>query len=90
MFAEGSRYAKAGTYTVTLPDGTPVTVTRIPLPVEGAALGWHRRTDAERLDLLAYHYLGDATAAWLLGWTNGAVSLDALAAHELVAIPRES
>jgi hypothetical protein len=88
MFANGSRYAKAGTYTVTLPDGTPIAVTRIPLPVERPALGWHRRTDAERLELLAFHYLRDATAAWALGWANGAMSLDALAAHELVAIPR--
>jgi hypothetical protein len=87
MFADASRYAHAGRYTIFLPDGSPVAVTRIPLPVEGATRGWHRRTDSERLDLLAFHYLGDATAAWALGWANGAVSLDALGAHELVAIP---
>jgi hypothetical protein len=87
MFADGSRYESAGTYTVFLPDGTPVAVTRIPLPAARLVLGAHRRQDSERLDLLAYHYLGDATAAWSLGWANDAMSLDALAAHQLVAIP---
>lgn len=90
MFAAGSRYAHAGQYTIFLPDGTPVAVTKIPLAVQSPPRGWHRRTDSERLDLLAFHYLGDPTAAWALGWANGAVSLDALGAHELVAIPSET
>jgi hypothetical protein len=82
MFGPGSRYENAGTYTVFLPDGTPVTVTRIPLPAGRPLQGWAKRTDSERLDLLAYHYLGDATA--------DAVSLDALASHELIPIPRKT
>ena len=90
MFGPGSRYENAGTYTVFLPDGTPVTVTRIPLPARQPLQGWAKRTDSERLDLLAYHYLGDATAAWKLGWTADAVSLDALASHELIPIPRKT
>jgi hypothetical protein len=89
VFYDGSRYASAGTYTVTKPDGTIVTVTKLPLPAPRPVFGWHRRSDAERLDLLALHYLHDATAAWQLGWTNGAMSLDALGSHESVAIPRE-
>lgn len=88
MLAPNSRYAAAGTYAVTLPDGRTVTVTRIPVPQQSPVLGWHRRSEAERLDLIAYQYLGDATRAWTLGWTNGAVVLDALAVHELIAIPR--
>jgi hypothetical protein len=88
VFSPGSRYANAGTYQVTTADGTVVTATRLPLPDPLPVLGWHRRTSGERLDLLAATYVGDATAAWTLGWTNGAMSLDALAAHELVAIPR--
>lgn len=88
MFDSSSRYANAGTYTVTLPDGTPVTVTRTPLPRPEPVLGWHRRDDGERLDVVAYRQLGDATAAWRLGWTNDAMVLAALAAHELIAIPR--
>lgn len=88
MFSTGSRYSSAGIYTVLLRDGTPVTVTRIPLPRQAPVLGFHRRQDTERLDLLAHHYLRDATAAWRLGWANGALVLDALAAHDLVSIPR--
>jgi hypothetical protein len=88
VFDANSRYAQAGSYVMTLPDGTPVTVTRIPLPRPGVVLGWHRRADAERLDLVAFQQLGDATAAWQLGWTNDAMVLDALAGHELIAIPR--
>ena len=87
MFASNSRYAAAGTYPVTLPDGRTVTVTRIPQPQPTPILGWHRRAEAERLDLIAYRYLGVATRAWTLGWCNGAVVLDALAAHDLIGIP---
>jgi hypothetical protein len=89
MFDANSRYANAGTYVVTLRDGTPVRVTRIPLPDRYPVLGWHRRTDGERLDLIAFKHLDDATAAWRLGWTNDAMVLDALARHELIAIPRQ-
>ena len=83
MFFPGSRYANAGTYQVTAPDGTTVTATRLPLPASSGLLGWYKRAAAERLDLLALNFLGDPTGpeAWALGWTNGAVSLDALAAH---------
>lgn len=88
MFLPNSRYAGLGSYAVTRPDGSAVTVTNLPLPAPRPVTGWHRRADTENLDLLAGHYLGDPTAGWLLGWTNGAVSLDALAARELLAIPR--
>jgi hypothetical protein len=88
MLEGNSRYADVGSYVVTLPDGTPVRVTRIPLPQPRPVLGWHRRADDERLDLVAFRHLGDATAAWRLGWTNDAMVLDALCRHELVAIPR--
>jgi hypothetical protein len=87
MFSQTSRYYNAGTYVVTLADGTQVTVTRIPPSQPPPVQGWHQRTAAERLDLLAFQYVGDPTAAWQLGWANDAVVLDALAAHPLIAIP---
>lgn len=90
MFDEASRYAAAGTYQVTRRDGGVVTAVRSPLPAGRPVLGWHRRVADERLDVLAAHYVGDATAAWALGWAAGAVCLDALAARELVAIPRHA
>jgi len=87
MFTSGSRYAGAGTYVVTRPDGSSVTVTRIPLPGSAPIVGWHRRLDTERLDLLAAYYLKDPTASWQLGWTNDALILEALERHELIAVP---
>jgi hypothetical protein len=90
LFFPGSRYAQAGTYQVTAPDGSMITVTRLPLPVGGPVLGFYRRSLGERLDLLAANYAGDPTAAWVLGWVNGAVSLDALASHDLIAIPGQA
>lgn len=87
MFASNSRYALAGTYQVTLPDGTVVTVTRIPRPPSRKPIGFYRRRDGERLDVIAYQFLKDATMAWALCDANDAMSLDALAAHELIGIP---
>jgi hypothetical protein len=88
MFDASSRYANTGTYVIELPDGTPVNVARIPLPQPRPVLGWHRRGEEERLDVIAFKHMRDATAAWQLGWTNDAMVLDALARHELIAIPR--
>jgi hypothetical protein len=87
MFFPGSRYEGAPTYTVTRPDGTQVTAVRLPLPRPGPLLGFHRRLEAQRLDLIAHHYLADPTTFWRLCDANGALSPDALAARELVGIP---
>ncbi len=87
MFFPGSRYANAGTYTVTLPGGRMVAATHIPLPSAGTLIGYHRRLEGQRLDLIAYHYLADATAFWRLCDTNDAMVPDALAAHDLIGIP---
>jgi hypothetical protein len=87
VFFPGSRYANTGTYQVTLPDGSTVAAARSPLPAPGTLIGWYKRSANERLDLLASNYLGDPTQAWGLGWTNDAMTLDALAAHEYIAVP---
>ena len=50
-------------------------------------IGWHRRGEGERLDLIAYQYLNDPTQAWILCEANDAVVPDALAARDLIAIP---
>jgi len=89
MFTSNSRYAKAGTYTVTLPDGTTVVVTKLPLPNPGRLLGFHTRLDGQRLDLIAARYLADATTFWRLCDANNSVSPDALAAHDEVGIPEK-
>jgi hypothetical protein len=87
MFTKGSRYEKAGTVTARKLDGTLVAVTRIPLPGTLPLIGLHRRQEGNRLDLIAAHYVGDATAFWRLCDVNKSVVPDALAARELIGIP---
>ncbi|HEX8769111.1 MAG TPA: hypothetical protein VF714_12110 [Jatrophihabitans sp.] len=87
MFSSDSRYANAGTYQVTLADGSVVVVTRIPQSAPGRTIGWYRRAEGERLDVIAYQFLKDATRTWALCDANEAMSPDALAAHDLIAIP---
>lgn len=87
MFFPGSRYENAGTVTVTRADGTIVTVTKLPLPVQNPLLGFHRRLDGQRLDLIASHYFNDATTFWQLCNANNSIAPDALVAHNLIGIP---
>ena len=87
MFFPGSRYTIAGTYTMTLPNGTTVAVTRIPLPQAITLMGFHRRLQGQRLDLIASRYLADPTAFWRLCDSNNAIVPDALAAHNLIGVP---
>jgi hypothetical protein len=87
VFNSASRYAGVGTYQVTLPDGAVVTVTCIPRPSTARPVGWYPRGDAERLDVIAYQFLGDATKAWALCDANDAMSPDALDAHDRIGIP---
>lgn len=90
MFFPGSRYLNLVTYTIKKADGTVVSVTRLPLSVQTPLLGYHPRLQGQRLDLLASHYLSDATTFWRLCDANNAVVPDALAAHNLVGIPGKS
>lgn len=87
MFFAGSRYLNLGTYTATRRDGTVVTVTRLPLPVQAPLAGYHQRMVGERLDLVAARHLKDPTAFWRLCDENNAVSPDALGATPLIGIP---
>jgi|EndMetStandDraft_6_1072998.scaffolds.fasta_scaffold68180_2 hypothetical protein len=87
MFTSHSRYSEAGTYQVTLPDGTIVTVTRAPAPRATRLVGWHRRLDDERLDVIAHRFTRNATQAWLLCDANDAMSPDALGVHDVIGIP---
>lgn len=89
MFFPGSRYEKVGTAIVTKADGTIVTVTKLPLPLQNPLLGFHRRLDGQRLDLIASHYLQDATTFWRLCDANNSMVPDALAAHVLIGIPAQ-
>jgi len=87
MFFDGSRYGKAGTTTVRKANGTVVTVTKLPLPAPKPLLGFHRRLEGQRLDLIAARYKTDATAFWKLCDANNTMVPDALSAHDLIGIP---
>jgi hypothetical protein len=89
MFFPGSRYETTNTYSVTLPNGKIVRAIQLPLPQPKPLLGYHRRLEGQRLDLIANRYLKDATAFWKLCAANNAIAPDALAARDLVGIPRK-
>jgi len=88
MFAPNSRYYGLATYTVTLPSGRTVTATRCAAPTPLPLEGYHRRVAGDRLDLLAARYLNDSTVFWKLCDANNAPAPDALAASDLIGIPR--
>jgi hypothetical protein len=88
MFSAGSRYQSAGQpYQVTLPDGTQVLATPIPVRQPPPVLGYHPVSGTGRLDLLAFKYLDDATAFWRVCDANNAMVAGTLAARPLIAIP---
>lgn len=87
MFFPGSRYAAMATYQVRRADGSVVPAVRLPLPAPAVAIGYHRRTSGQRLDLIANHFLADATAFWRLCDANNAIVPDALGSRDLVGIP---
>jgi hypothetical protein len=90
VFFPGSRYSKLPQYQIVKADGTMVTVTRLPLPSNAPILGRHPRQNGQRLDLIAYHFLKDATAFWQLCDATNSVVPDALAMHSLISIPGEA
>jgi hypothetical protein len=87
MFFPGSRYLGMATYPVRRPDGTTAQAVKLPLPRPALVIGYHRRLVDQRLDLIAAHYLADATAFWRLCDAAGTVVPDALNAADLVGIP---
>jgi hypothetical protein len=87
MFAPNSRYAIAGTYTIRTAKGANVTVSRLPVRARPLVRGLHTRTEGQRPDGIAAHYLADATAFWRLCDAGDAVAPDALAARDRVAVP---
>jgi hypothetical protein len=87
MIFPGSRYEKTGTFVLTRQDGTMVQSLRLPLPGPALVQGYYRRSDGQRLDLIANAFLKDATALWRLCDANNAVVPDSLAARDLTGIP---
>jgi len=88
MFSRNSRYANVGPYTLRTARGI-VTATRLPIREVPAARGTHPRTDDQRPDHLAAHFLADATAFWRLCDANETIAPDALAARDRIVIPKK-
>lgn len=90
-FDRKSRYVLyATTYVTTDRRGRQVTALT---PAERPAqvhLGDHRRKEGQRLDHLANFYLQDPFGFWRIAEHNDAVLPDALAAADLVRIPRKA
>lgn len=72
-FGPTSRYAATETYVTTLPDGRVASVLRrrfVPPPERFALLQEHSVGQDERIDRLAYQYLGDPLAFWRIADAN--------------------
>ena len=89
MFSPRSRYAAAGEYSFEARDGSRVVATRLPIRARPAIRGFHRRTEGQRPDQIAAHYLSDATAFWRLCDAGDALAPDTLAGRDLIAIPKK-
>ena len=87
MFFPNSRYLAAGTYTIRTARGDTVTVTRLPVRARPPVRSLHQRLEGQRLDLVASHYLGDATTFWRLCDASDAIAPDALGVRARIAIP---
>jgi len=87
MIFPGSRYEKTGTFVLTRSDGTMVQSLRLPMAGPALVQGYFRRSDGQRLDLIANAFLKDATAFWRLCDANNTVVPDSLAARDLTGIP---
>jgi len=81
-FAPTSRYATVATATLEVNGREIVYLTRrfVPSPDRFALLQEHVVTRGERLDVIAYTYLGDPELFWRLCDSNGAMRPDELTA----------
>jgi hypothetical protein len=78
-FLPSSRYAKIETVAATAAGGRPVTAVKLRrLPqVDGSA---HTVAERDRLDILAFEQLGDATRFWSIADANSELEAEALTA----------
>jgi hypothetical protein len=80
-FPPNSRYHAYETLKLELPDGRVVVYLKrrfVPPPERFALLQTHEVAEGDRLDHLAYQYLGDAEAFWRIADANAALRPEAL------------
>jgi hypothetical protein len=87
MIFSGSRYEKTGTMVLTRSDGTRINILRTPLPRPAFVRGYFRRSEGQRLDLIANSFVNDPTGFWRLCDANNVMAPDALTKRDLVGIP---
>lgn len=87
MFHPTSRYAGLTTYPVVDERGRVRVATCLPLPSAPRAIGTHRRQDGQSLDLIADRFLADPHGFHRLCDASLAMSPDALAVRDTIAIP---
>jgi hypothetical protein len=90
MFSDRSRYRNAETYTVTDSRGRNVQVVAAPRAPLAKLAGYHLLLNGQRMDHLAYKYLGDAAAYWRIGELNGVMLAETLTEQPEIAIPAKS
>ena len=81
LFPATSRYSGIDTAKLTLPDGTPVIYVKrrfVPPPERFAVLQEHTVTQGDRLDNLAFQFMGDPELFWRICDANGAIRPDEL------------
>ncbi len=88
MFDEKSRYARATPYLVPDHRGRVVSVVPAAEAPPQTLLGFHLRRQNERIDHLAFRYLGDPAGTWRICEQNDVMLPDALAEAREIAIPR--
>ena len=89
MFTPNSRYYNTPQYQFQTAGGRQVSVVQFPVRKPPALLGYHRREEGQRLDLIAAYYLKDPTAFWRICDANAATSPHALEKHALIGIPAQ-
>ncbi len=90
MFEPPSRYLGVETYIVTDRRGRQVEVVAVPEPPQQALAGIHLLRLGERIDHLAFRYLGDALLWWRIAELNDVVAPAALAEVREIEIPVRS
>jgi hypothetical protein len=90
MFDDNSRYAELTTYTVKDHRGRTVVVVPVPDAPDQTALGIYLMRQGQRIDHLAWKYLGDPAGFWRICEINDAMLPEALTEATQVTIPQKS
>ena len=89
MFDEKSRYAKTELYQAPDHRGRRVPVVATPDAPREVSIGLHLLRQGQRLDHLAYRYLGDPAGYWRICELNNVMLPEALTEAQEIAIPRK-